>query len=197
MKPIFDNGHGGMIGGKYQTKGKRSPEWECGVLFEGMFNRWVVNRLIEKMDRANMKYYHVTPEKKDIPLWQRCERVNKIHGKDPKTYLLSIHANAGGGEGIEGFTSPGVTKSDIIADLFLRDLEVEFYKELKFRFDYVDGDRDKEEKFKVLVGSNSPAILLELGFMDNKKDYFRLWSEEYLERIVQTLFNSIQTLYYK
>lgn len=195
MKPIFDNGHGGMIGGKYQTKGKRSPHWDCGVLFEGMFNRWVVNRLIEKMDRLNMDYYHLTPEKKDIPLWQRVERANKIHGKDPNTYLISIHANGGGGEGLEGFTSPGFTKSDIIADFFLRDLEVAFKNETKMRFDYVDGDRDKEEKFQILMKSNSPAILLELGFMDHKEDYQRLWSEQYLEKIVNTLFKTIQTLY--
>lgn len=147
MKPIFDNGHGGMIGGKYQTKGKRSPDWECGVLYEGMFNRWVVNRLIEKMDRSGLEYYHISPEAHDIPLWQRSERANKIFGKDPKTYLISIHANGGGGEGIEGFTSPGVTKSDIIADLILRDIETNFKGIQKMRFDMIDGDRDKEAKF--------------------------------------------------
>ena len=33
---ILDAGHGGMINGKYQTKGKRSPVWEDGsVLYEG------------------------------------------------------------------------------------------------------------------------------------------------------------------
>jgi N-acetylmuramoyl-L-alanine amidase len=195
MKPIFDNGHGGVIGGKYQTPGKRSPKWECGVLYEGMFNRWVVNRLIEKMDRCGLIYYHISPEKHDVPLWQRCERANKIHGKDPNTYLISIHANAGGGEGIEGFTSPGVTKSDQIAEIFLRDLEINLEGLTKFRFDETDGDRDKEAKFKILVDSKCPAFLFEAGFMDHREDYEKLWSEDYLERIVDSLFESIKSIY--
>lgn len=40
--PIFilDNGHGGIIDGEYQTKGKRSRVWADGrQLFEGEFNR--------------------------------------------------------------------------------------------------------------------------------------------------------------
>lgn len=194
MKPIFDNGHGGMIGGKYQTKGKRSKNWECGVLYEGMFNRWVVNRLVEKMDRAGLDYYHVSPETQDVPLWQRVERSNKIFAKDPKTYLLSIHANAGGGEGIEGFTSPGTTRSDKIGELFLRDLQRNFKGIQKMRVDKTDGDLDKEASFHVLKRSKSPALLIECGFMDHPEDYKRLWSEDYLERIVDSLFETIQKL---
>lgn len=195
MKPIFDNGHGGLIGGQYQTKGKRSPEWECGVLFEGMFNRWVVNRLIERMDRAGLDYYHVSPEYRDIPLWQRKKRVNKIYEKDNDTYLLSVHANAGGGEGIEGFTSPGETRSDEVAEIFLTDLQTEFNKVQKMRFDLSDGDKDKEARFLLLVQTNCPAFLLECGFMDFRPDYYKLWDEAYLKKIVDSNFKSIEKLY--
>ena len=45
---ILDNGHGGVIDGVYQTKGKRSPKFENGdVLYEGVFNRRVVKKLSE------------------------------------------------------------------------------------------------------------------------------------------------------
>ena len=38
---LFDNGHGGIIDGVYQTAGKRSPKWEDGTqLFEGEFNEY-------------------------------------------------------------------------------------------------------------------------------------------------------------
>lgn len=195
MKPIFDNGHGGMIGGKYQTNGKRSPEWECGVLYEGMFNRWVVNRLIEKMDREGLEYYHISPEFHDIPLWQRVERANKIHGKDPNTYVLSIHANAGEGEGIEGFTSPGKTQSDDICEVFLTDFERNFKNEQRMRFDKTDGDRDKERKFHILINTHCPAILIECGFMDFLPDYLKLWDEDYLKNIVDSSFESIKNIY--
>ena len=160
-----------------------------------MFNRWVVNRLIERLDRLGLPYYHVSPELKDISLNERSIRANKIYSENKNTYLLSIHANGGGGEGIEGFTSPGLTKSDKIAQVFLSDLENNF-PEQKMRFDTSDGDLDKEAKFSILVRSNCPAFLLECAFMDNKKDYERLWSEQYIERMVSSLYKSIKKLYY-
>lgn len=195
MIPIFDNGHGGMINGEYQTPGKRSPEWEQGILFEGMFNRWVVNRLIEKMDREGLAYYHASPEITDTHLGTRVFVANNIYSRNKKTYFLSIHANAGGGKGIEGFTSPGTTKSDIIAELMLKNLEEDLEGSQVMRFDLSDGDRDKESRFKVLTGTNCPSFLLECGFMDNKEDYFKLWDECYLQNIVNSIFRTIKELY--
>lgn len=188
MIPILDNGHGGVELGIYQTKGKRSPNWDKGVLYEGMFNRWVVNRVMERLDRLNIPYGHVSPELKDTPLKERVRRLNEIYRDRQDVYLLSIHANAGGGQGIEGFTSKGHTKSDAIADVFLRRLEAN-------RVDTSDGDLDKESNLYVLKHSYSPAVLLELGFMDNKKDYDKLWNEGYLYRVVDLIVKSIIELY--
>lgn len=197
MIPIFDNGHGGMIGGKYQTPGKRSPKWEKGVLFEGMFNRWVVNRLIEKMDREGLAYYHASPELSDTSLSSRVKRANDIHKINKKVYFLSIHANAGQGKGIEEFTSPGTTKSDIIAELMLKNLEEDLKGIQVMRFDFSDGDRDKEARFKVLTGTSCPSVLLECGFMDNHEDYLKLFDECYLQTLVNSIFRTIKQLYNK
>ena len=196
MKPIFDNGHGGMIAGNYQTPGKRSPNWDRGVLFEGMFNRWVVNRLIEKMDRSRLSYYHASPEFTDISLTERVKRANEISKKD-NVYFISIHANAGGGVGIEAFTSPGKTKSDEICESFLVNFKQDLKGEQIIRADMSDGDHDKEERFQVLTTTNCPALLIECGFMDNKIDYEKLWSESYLEKLVDSIFKTIVELYSK
>ncbi len=193
MIPILDAGHGGMINGIYQTAGKRSPDWAKGVLYEGMFNRWVVNRIIEKLDRLKISYYHISPELRDVSLRTRSARANKIMKVNPNTYLLSIHANAGGGYGIEGFTTRGVTGSDDIAELFLRNLENDL--NTKFRFDFRDGDRDKESNFWMLRKPIGRAFLLECGFMDNSKDYMNLWDEDYLQKLVDSLVLSIIQLY--
>ena len=192
--PIIDNGHGGMIGGLYQTAGKRSPKWSKGILYEGMFNRWVSSRLIEKLDRANIPYYHISPEYKDTSLQTRVKRADDIYNKNKNTYILSIHANAGGGQGIEGFTTVGKTKADPIADLFLSNLEKDLSSQ-KMRFDYTDGDRDKETNYYILRKASAPAFLLECGFMDNTKDYNNLWDEKYLESLVDSLFKTIKYLY--
>ena len=54
---IFDNGHGGLVDGVYQTPGKRSPVWPDGKqLFEGEFNRAIVNRLMDKLQIRQIRY---------------------------------------------------------------------------------------------------------------------------------------------
>lgn len=192
--PILDNGHGGVINGKYQTAGKRSPKWSRGVLNEGMFNRWVVNRIIEQLDRKGIPYFHVSPELNDVSLGTRVKRANAIFAKNKNTYFLSIHANAGGGVGVEGFTSVGRTKSDPIGEVFLSNIEKDLHDQ-RMRFDEKDGDRDKERNYFVLAKTACPAFLLEAGFMDSKKDYANLWSEQYLQRVVDSCVKSIEQLY--
>lgn len=194
LVPILDNGHGGMINNIYQTAGKRSPKWSKGVLFEGMFNRWVVNRIIEELDRLDIPYYHISPELTDVSLSTRITRANKIYRKDRMTYLFSVHANAGGGVGVEGFTTKGNTLSDPIAEMFLANIELRM-KEQRMRFDYSDGDRDKEANYYVLRKFIGRAFLLECGFMDNTKDYANLWDKEYLELIVSAIVEVIEKLY--
>ena len=193
QKVILDCGHGGVINGEYQTAGKRSPNWSKGVLYEGMFNRWVVNRIIEKLDRLKIPYYHISPELTDTSLQARSDRANKIMSSDKNTYLLSIHANAGGGKGIEGYTTVGVTGSDKIAETFLSNLEKDL--DTDFRFDLSDGDKDKESNFWMLKKPIGKAFLLECGFMDNSKDYFNLWDEKYLSDLVNSCVRTIKDLY--
>lgn len=193
--PILDNGHGGVIGGEYQTAGKRSPNWEKGVLYEGMFNRWVVNRLVEKLDRAQIPYYKVSEESRDISLEERVERVNKIIRDVPNGMLLSVHANAGGGTGMEFFTTQGVTTSDVICGEFIKEA-VAAVPSHKLREDLSDGDSDKEANFYILSRVVCPAILVEVGFMDNKEDYDKLWSQSFLEDFVDGLYAAIYTLYH-
>lgn len=194
MVPILDNGHGGVIGGIYQTPGKRSPDWNKGILYEGMFNRWVVNRIIEKLDRSAVPYYHISPEYVDVSLYTRVVRANKIYENNKNTYLLSIHANAGGGIGIEGFTTKGKTKSDYISEIFLRNIERRMVEQ-NMRFDYSDGDRDKESNFYILSKFIGPAFLLESGFMDNKSDYDNLWDGRYIDLLVNSIVEVIIELY--
>lgn len=191
---MLDNGHGGMINNVYQTAGKRSPKWSRGVLFEGMFNRWVVNRIIEKLDRKKIPYYHLSPELTDISLQARVNRADQIYNKDRNVWILSIHANAGGGKGVEGFTTKGVTNSDRLGEIVLYNLQKDLTGQ-RMRFDYSDGDRDKEVNYYILRKSRASAFLLEAGFMDNTADYNDLWDERYLNTLVDSLVKSIETIY--
>ena len=66
---IFDNGHGGIIDGVYQTSGKQSPRWDDGTkLYEGEFNRSIVNRLVKLCNDNNIECVNLVDTQKDISL---------------------------------------------------------------------------------------------------------------------------------
>lgn len=191
MIPIFDNGHGGVIKGVYQTAGKRSPDWAEGTLFEGVFNREIVRRLIARLDALGLPYGYVSPEEEDISLAKRVTRANQYyHLHKKQAYLFSVHANAGEGTGWEIFTSIGFTKSDEVAAVFAAHLEalpIVHRKEGK--------EPDKEANFYILHKSQCPAVLLECAFMDSQQDYSYLWSPKFKQQLEDMCTSAIMELY--
>ena len=182
MKPIvlLDNGHG------KETAGKRSPIWSDGSqLFEWEFNRDIVRRIAEKLQADGIPYRVLVPEENDISLTERARRANEYAKEfNGKAYVLSIHANAGGGTGWEVYTSPGETKADAIATVFAEEAQRVFVPDgWRMRFDYADGDPDKESAFYILKHTSCPAILTENFFMDTEKDCRFIMSDDGREQI--------------
>ncbi len=196
---ILDNGHGGMISGVYQTQGKRSPVWPDGTqLFEGEFNRAIVDRLVKKCEANNIDYINLVATPKDISLSERVETANRIaKSSDKPCIYVSVHANGFSDESANGwevYTSPGETKSDEIATVLFEKAELEFTN-YKMRKDTSDGDPDKEANFYVLVHTTMPAILSENFFMTNSKECHEiLMSESGRNRVAKIHFQMIQQL---
>ncbi|MFW5439785.1 MAG: N-acetylmuramoyl-L-alanine amidase [Methylophilaceae bacterium] len=165
---LLDAGHGGVIAGNYQTAGRRSPVWKDGSqLFEGEFNRWIVNGISERLSMRRIPYVLISPEQRDVGLKTRVNRAN-IYAKKPSLYV-SIHANAGGGSGFEVYTSKGTTKSDYISNFFAEEF-MKTFPERRLRADLGDGDLDKDRNFYVLKNTKIPAVLTENFFMDNEDE---------------------------
>mgnify|MGYP003638558823 CR=1 FL=1 len=193
---ILDNGHGGIIDGEYQTAGKRSPVWDDGSqLFEGEFNRAIVNRLVKMCAEEGIECINLVDTQEDMPLSERTDKANDIYrqqrDKDGKPCIyVSIHANGFSDESANGwevFTSEGETKSDIIAKVLL-DKATEEFPDEKMR-------GTKESDFWVLRKTVMPAILSENFFMtnsDNCHDY--LLSEDGRDRITKIHFEMIQKI---
>ena len=98
--------------------------------------------------------------------------------------MVSVHANAGGGTGWEVYTSPGETKADAIATVFAEEAQRVFVPDgWRMRFDYADGDPDKEAAFYILKHTSCPAILTENFFMDTEKDCRFIMSDDGREQI--------------
>lgn len=184
---ILDNGHG------ENCAGKRSPIWDDGKqLFEWEFNRDVAKRVAKMLSAVGIKNRLLVTENKDISLPERCNRVNNICNMNgaQNCILISIHANAGCGTGWECYTSPGETKADKYATTLCEQFQEDFPEE-KMRFDYSDGDPDKESEFYILVHTKCPAVLTENFFMDKEKDCRMLMSDAGRQKIAEAHYKAI------
>lgn len=187
---IIDAGHG------EETAGKRSPVWSDGrQLLEYQFNRSIAHLLLAMLvpSTFDVLYLNGCDPKRDLPLSTRVGAANKSSQNYRKSLFISIHGNAAGtqsAKGIEVFTSKGETKSDKVATLMLEQLE-KYLPTRKFRFDYSDGDKDKEENFYVLSKTRMPAVLLELGFYTNEEECRLMLSMEYKYKCAEAILVAI------
>ena len=81
MIVLLDNGHGSLINGAYQTPGKRKDWGNKGVIYEGEFNRAIVNGIIEQLTFMNIPFVNIAPEYRDVRLETRVKRANKYPAK--------------------------------------------------------------------------------------------------------------------
>ena len=180
MKDILvqlDAGHG------IETRGKRSPKWPDGSqLFEYQYNRQLVRLINLGLLKYKIKTAILVPEISDIPLYLRVKRSNVLTAKN-NSVLISVHGNAGGGSGMEVWTSPGQTKSDVLAQIWYTVAKKNMESIWPIRQDMSDGDADKESKFYILANTACPAILTENGFMDTAEDCLQMM-DPYVQQII-------------
>jgi N-acetylmuramoyl-L-alanine amidase len=196
---IFDNGHGGIIDGIYQTAGKRSPTFDDGrILFEGEFNRYIVNRLSKECHEHYIDHIMLVNTQQDVPLSDRSSKANMIEKfESKKCVMVSIHANAytrspenklefNTANGIETlfFQEGGrVSKTgEMIADIFQKHL-IQYTQRR---------DRGiKGRNLQILSKTNFPVIITENGFMTNQTECELLFSESFREKIASAHMTAI------
>lgn len=172
---LIDSGHGGFINGVYQTdpaKGKKFTFPNGETAYEGQINRLIKAIVMQRLAEEGFMALDVCPTELDLSLDARCDIVNRFcleFGSD-KCLLLSLHSNAGGGNGFEIFTAPGQSKSDLYATIYFATFKQHF-PNIKLRADNSDGDPDKESKFYILIHTRCPAILPEFLFYDRWEDW--------------------------
>ena len=186
MKVLIDNGHGS------NTKGKCSPD---GRIMEYAYTRDIATLVVSGLRKMGIDAERIVCEDTDVPLSERCRRVNKYNASE--AILISIHCNAAGSgnwmtaRGWEAWTSKGKTKADKLASCLYEAAE-EVLKGMKIRKDFSDGDEDKEEHFYILKNTKCPAVLTENLFQDNKEDVDFLLSEEGKKAIVNLHIKGIK-----
>lgn len=190
MVVILDAGHGGIIQGKYQTGGKRSPKRPDGtVLYEGVNNRRIVEEIKKAFDREFIQYVDVVDSQEDVPLGTRVRRANAIKGN---TLYLSIHSNAAGNSGwsdARGFgtyiyTGAG-SRTRALAEIMHRNL----WENLS---EFTRDRGIRERNFYVLKKTSMSSLLLELGFHTNLAETYLIESKEWSDAVVNAIVNFVK-----
>ena len=182
---ILDRAHGKNV------KGKRSPD---GTHIEWEWSDAFVDELKKDLDALNIPWAETVPEDTEPGITKRVRRANKLSENVEVPILLSFHNNAGGGHGLELFTSPGEDESDVIAEQIAVQLIVDF-PECRWRR-ATHRELDKEAKFTVIAGNKyiKPiywGILIEFLFMDTESDLEKLKNPKYTQRFKESILYSI------
>lgn len=152
----IDAGHG------LKTPGKRTPD---GI------HEWALNDKVRDYIVANLKGYDVKiifPDNNEGNTDESLTSRRNMYINKDADVMVSIHHNAylgkwGSANGVEVFTDKNPTAGDKeLANLI--NARLSKYTGLKKR-------GVKSENWSVINQNKIPAVLVEGGFMDNKKDY--------------------------
>lgn len=216
---LIDNGHG------KDTPGKCSPDSSLGKTNSPLYFReysWArkcAQGICDVLTFEGYTAFLLVKEEEDVPLKDRTNRIKaycRTYGTE-NIIVVSIHVNAAKSDkkwhearGLAVYTSPGQTKSDILAtciyDAAVEELTKRTFghpygntfgpedgKQKPIRSDWSDGDPDHEAKFWMLTQHPATAVLVEHFFQDNKKDVEFLKSNEGLGACIQLNVEGIET----
>ena len=188
VKVLIDNGHG------ENTPGKCSPDKR---LREYAYAREIARRVEKCLRCKGYDAQRIVEEETDVPLSERCKRVNDICKQvgTKNVLLVSIHNNAAGADGkwheARGFSSHvglnASSKSKMLAQYLWNEAMQQGLK----------GNRSVPaapyiaQNLAICRNTLCPAVLTENLFQDNKEDVELLLSEEGKEKVTATHVNAI------
>ena len=194
---LLDPGHGGIINGTYQTRGKRSPPFPDGsILYEGEFNRDITSRIKGLCDAEGIECEDIVNSEHDVPLASRVARANTRHAADRRCRYLSIHANAWG-DGKAFNAAHGASVYHYMTSKTGKDMATSLLNHVVLE----TGLRARGVKanmswgnFYVLRKTTMPAILSENGFMTNLEDATNLMKDDFRQKVAEAHFKFIKEM---
>lgn len=197
----LDAGHGAIDSkGNYVTAPSKMFKHAQGTyhkgseFYEGVWNRSLTDLVVAKLKNLNINHLVVSHPYLDLSLQYRVDIANWYHKNYKRGIYISNHSNASASHrarGFEVYTTPGVTKSDELAEIYWDSVKELMGDRIIYRTDTSDGDHDKEARFFVLTRTAMPAILGEHLFFDNEDDAKLLIDDEIVERFAEAQVQTI------
>lgn len=172
IKIVIDAGHGGTdLGGTY------SNHVEKDVVAS------IVSKIKNLNTSDNIELFYTREDDNTISLAERTELINKIN----PDLVISIHANNNKNpesSGIECYVAKDEISNSAKSKEYAEKLLAEFTTKMNLKSRGVH-----QAPFFILKNSQSPAIVLELGFLSNENDRKYLTNQESQNQIARTIIN--------
>ena len=170
---LLDNGHG------RETPGKRSPD---GRLMEWEYTRQLAAAIEARLLATGYNVRRIVEEAADVPLRERCRRVNEVCRTHPHVLLISLHCNAAGNgsqwceaRGWGAYVSLNASEnSKRLARSLCESAELFGQKVRR----YAPGQPWWPQDLAMCRDTKCPAVLTENLFQDNRADVEYLLSTE-------------------
>lgn len=181
---IVDAGHGGIDSGAVGNG-----------LEEKDLNLQVAKYIYNRLQELKIPSILVRSEDEYLPKTKRVERIKQITNQNPNTILISNHMNAGNGEGAEVVYS--LKSNGYLANLILDSIGKKGQIERKAYQRRLPEDPNLDYYYILRETNAKEPILIEYGFIDNKKDSEKLKNnlESYGEGVVEALTNYLGVPY--
>lgn len=170
---LLDNGHGA------ETPGKRSPD---GRLMEWEYTRQLAAAIEARLLATGYNVRRIVEEAADVPLRERCRRVNEVCRTHPHVLLISLHCNAAGNgsqwceaRGWGAYVSLNASENSKRLARRLCEAAELFGQKLRR---YAPGQPWWPQDLAMCRDTKCPAVLTENLFQDNRADVDYLLSTE-------------------
>lgn len=181
---VIDVGHGGNDPGKVGVDGtlEKDINLQIAMKLKAYLEASDVKVIMTREEDVGL-YRSGDSNKKVADMRKRCEVINEA---DPAA-VVSIHQNSYHEEAISGgqvFYYKGSEKGKRLAEL------------LQERFDYVLGENNRRmakanDSYYLLLHVKKPIVIVECGFLSNRKESELLKSEAYQDRLAWTIHMGI------
>jgi N-acetylmuramoyl-L-alanine amidase len=173
---VLDGGHGG-----------KDPGAVANGLQEKEINLDVSLRVKKLLETAGVEVIMTRTNDTFLELAKRVEIAN-IHKADA---FVSIHANAAANVNVNGTeTFWNSTHSSAESKKLAQHIQAQLLQKLG------TNDRGvKEANFHVIRNATMPSVLVELGFMTNKKEATQLASNDFRQKSAEAIFQGIMEFY--
>lgn len=173
MKITVDYGHGGKSSGAISN----------GIMEKDM-NRKVGELLKAELEKKGIKVHLTRKNDETVELNARIAEINKIK----PDYVVSVHHNAGGGEGAEIIHSIKGGKGELLAQRIGTCLSrVQGIRRIYSR----KNSEGNDDYYGIIREVKSPVVIIELGFVDNVDDFKKINDESFQKKAAMLIAEGI------